>query len=247
MRTRLPHALWLVLLLAACAGSPHEAPPRAGDDPIVLVEYHPGLAPAAAVWALPQFALLADGTALTATDDRGILLSATRRTLTADQVADLYDRAGDAGLFRSREYSSDVLDASALVVRITSDRGRHETVVVQPSARDRGGRGRAVRFADEATQLGTPAGEYLPDRVAAIVVAGRDDNSDVRPWPLPVPASEMPGYPSRPCLIVSGAGVAPLLAVARNATAETAFSSAGQALSLRVRPLLPYEHSCADL
>lgn len=241
-------ALAVVSTLAACGGGePEQAPPADGDEPIVLIDRRAGLAPAAAEWALPGYVLLADGAAIVRAPDQGIVLSATRRTLSAAQVADMFRRAGGADLFRSRTYQRNVVDGTALVVRITSNKGHYETTVVQPGPDESGDRGRVTRFAATAPRVGEPAGAYEPDRVAAVVVAGSDDTSDVRPWPLTVPATGMPGFPSRPCLIIDGPQVPALLASARTATIHTRWSADGSALSLRIRPLLPYEHRCDDL
>lgn len=160
--------LALVVALGGCA-KPEHPPPRAGDDPILVIQHYPGLGPPTARYALPDFVLLADGTAIVATAGRGNALTAERRLLSPTEVADLYRRAHDAGLMRSKDYrQDDVLDASALVVRITTDREAHRTTVIQPSLDDWGARGRVVRFAAEATASGMPAGPYVPERVAAI-------------------------------------------------------------------------------
>jgi hypothetical protein len=243
MRFRFVRVLAVLSLLAACGGEPEVPPPAGGDQPILLIDMHPGFSAPAARWALPTFVLLGDGTAIAGAADQGIVLTARRRVLTAEQVAALYRRADDAGLLRSREYRQDVLDAGALVVRITTDRATHETSIVNPSPPEGGGRGRALRFVAEAARAGVADGAYPADRVAVIVVAGGDDTTDVRPWPLAVPAARMPGYPGRPCLIVPAAEVAAL----RGATPRTRWSADGKALSLLVRPLLPYEERCEDL
>ncbi|MFF5288907.1 hypothetical protein [Paractinoplanes globisporus] len=238
----------LLIFAPAACGRHAEQPPTAGDQPILVIENYSGLAPAAERFALPGYVLLADGTALSRAEDQGIVLSATRRRLSTDQIHEVYGGAARANLFRSHEYRQDaILDASAMVIRITSTKGSYQTVVVQPDTREGGARGRVVDFASGVLEAGSPDGVYAPDRVAAIVVGDSDDTADVRPWPLAVPADKMPGFPARPCLIVSGAGVRPLLDGARTATFHTRWSSGDRPLSLRVRPLLPYEHDCADL
>ena len=251
MTRRLPRALAALLaitVLAACSAGRERPPPRTGSTPILLIEYEPGLAPAAEAWALPALVLLADGTAISRAPDQGVLLAGETRTLSGAEVTDLYARAADAGLFDDRTYGRDgVLDAGALVVAIASDRGRHETTVVLPDPEDRGARGRVARFAAGVPTRGTPTGPYTPTAVAAVVVADGDDSSDVRRWPLATPAAEMPGAPTSPCQIISGARLPGLLAATGTATARTRWSSGGKALSLRLRPLLPYEHTCEDL
>jgi hypothetical protein len=212
MRTRVSCplvVLALVAVLAGCGGEPEHPPQGDGHAPIMVIRQYPGLGPAAARYALPAFVLLGDGTAVVATARQGNTLTAERRVLTPAQVADLYRRAGHAGLMRSREYrQDDILDASAMVVRITTDRGVHETTVIQPSTDDRGARGRVVKFAAAASAAGAAGGAYLADRVALIVIGDLADTPR--------------------CQVVDRAR-----AVAKD--------------GLLVRPLLPYEHSCADL
>jgi hypothetical protein len=249
MNPRIPGVLAVLSVLAGCGAADAEpVPPRTGTTPIVVIRQYPGLAPAASRLALPSFSLQADGTAILAAKDRGIVVSGTRRTLSAAQVTDLFQRAADADLFRSHEYRRDVLDGSALVVQITSATGRHETSVVAPSSDEGGDRGRVVKFAAAATKAGDAAGDFRPERVAVVIVADSDESADVRPWPLDTPATGMPGYPNRPCLIVDGTGVAPLLTAVRTATPATRWTTDDRhRVALRVRPLLPYEHTCADI
>ncbi|KUL22749.1 hypothetical protein [Actinoplanes awajinensis] len=223
--------LVLLVVLAGCGGEP--VPPRTGVDPILVIREYRGLAPAAARYALPAFTLLADGTAVLAADDQGVVVTGTRRFLTPDDVDRLYARA--AGLLSSGR--DDAPDASTLVIRIRTASGWHET-----SVRGDGDRGRVV---EAATRAGTDAGRYHSERVAVVVVADSDGGSDVRPWPLSTPATAMPGYPSRPCLVTDAAAV---LAAVRTATVDTRWTTDdGHRVALRVRPLLSYEKSCTDL
>ncbi|WP_433292126.1 hypothetical protein ACQP2F_27185 [Actinoplanes sp. CA-030573] len=242
------------IVVAGCAGGYQPPPSKGGVEPIVLVQWQPGFSPPGERWALPTFVLLRDGTAFTRAADQGVVMSATRRTLSAEQVAALYARAGDAGLFRDRAFNRDVLDASGLRVRITSAEGRYETTVVQPDPNDGGARGRVARFAEAAVRVGGAGEAYVPERVAVYRLAnGGDDSGDVRPWPLPDPRAvgdrspHAPGFGgdvNRPCQVVAGALLRSLLVAVRTATARTRWTDGGKVLSLFVRPLLPYEEGC---
>jgi hypothetical protein len=242
-------SLIAVLILTACShgDTAQHRPPGDGTSPIVLVKRQTALSPAGARWALPDFVLLGDGTAIVAADSQGIVLSARKRRLSDAQIAELFQRGDDAGLFDSRTYRRETVDGSTLVVTITSATGRYVTEVEQPVRGEGGDRGRVAAFARTAPTLGEPAGDYEPRRAAVLVVASNDDTTDVRPWPLPTPLSAMPGAPARPCLVVDGDRIPPLLALAGGATSRTRWATDGQRLALLVRPLLPYENACADL
>jgi hypothetical protein len=235
MRFRLLAALLVLLTPAACA-SPARPPAGAGD-PLIRVDLLVSMAPPAQRWKVPDFVLLGDGTALVQGPDQGTVLTAQRRTLTGREVADLYRRAGAADLFRSHRYRMDVLDGSALRVSVVSDSGRHETVVEQPGDAH-GRRGRVARFADAAARAGKPAGAFAADRIAVLLVGEYGDATDVRPWPLAGTSS---------CQVLAGTQMEALLATVRTATTGTRWSAGGRALSLVVRPLLPYERNCAAI
>jgi hypothetical protein len=246
MNPRIAGVLIVLFMLAGCGAADAEpVPPRTGAEPIVVIREYPGFAPAATRFALPSFTLLADGTAILAAGDRGIVVSGTRRTLSAGQVTDLFGKAAEADLFTSHHYRRNVLDGSTLVVQVTSAKGRHETSVDSPSGDEGGDRGRVVDFASAAARAGVAAGDFEPSQVALVIVADSDATTDVRPWPLSRPASGMPGYPQRPCLIMDGGSVP---GPVRTATRETRWTTDdGHTVALRVRPLLPYEHTCADI
>ncbi|MFI6256027.1 hypothetical protein ACIBCL_07875 [Micromonospora zamorensis] len=236
-----------VLLLAACSDGPAARPPTGTDTVIAVVDRRGGFAASAEQWALPALTLYGDGTAVTRGDDRGALLTGHRRTLSTAQIDALFRRADDAGILTDRDYPQDVTDAATLTVRLTTTGGTYETTVTQPSPGEGGDRGEVIAFAEAAAASGVDAGEYLPQRAAVLVVADSEDNSDVRPWPLDVPLAAMDGAPRRPCHVVDGATLAPLLAEAGAARGETRWQAEGHRVRLVVRPLLPHERTCADL
>lgn len=236
------------LLLTAChSDSARPDPPTDPHSAILIVDRDRSMAAPAEQHALPELVLLGDGTAVTRGSTDGVLLTGDRRTLTADEQAELYRRADAAGLFADRDFPADVTDAAVLTVRITAGRTAYRTTVVQPTPDDNGVRGRIIRFADAAVRAGAPAGPYRPTRAVVVVVAAGDDTSDVRPWPLPVPLSQLPGAPHRPCWLVPDRALPRMLELARSARAQTRWLVEGQRVALLVRPILPHEHSCADL
>ncbi|MEU8207572.1 hypothetical protein AB0B85_00070 [Micromonospora sp. NPDC049044] len=239
--------LCAVLLLTACSDGPAVRPPTGTDTVIAVVDRRGGFAASAEQWALPALTLYGDGTAVTRGDDRGALLTGHRRTLSTAQIDALFRRADDAGILTDRDYPQDVTDAATLTVRLTTTGGAYETTVTQPSPGEGGDRGEVIAFAEAAAASGVDAGEYLPQRATVLVVADSEDNSDVRPWPLDVPLSAMDGAPQRPCHVVDGATLAPLLAEAGAARRETRWQAEGHRVRLVVRPLLPHERNCADL
>ncbi|MFG1779575.1 hypothetical protein ACGFIR_25345 [Micromonospora sp. NPDC049051] len=239
--------LGTVLLLAACGDGPAPRPPSDARTVIAEVDRRGGPAVAAGQWALPALTLYGDGTAVTRGDDRGALLTGRRRTLSAAQVDALFRRATETGLLADRDHPRRVTDAVTLTVRLTTTDGTYETSVTQPSPGEAGDRGAVIAFADAAANAGVDAGEYLPQRVAVLVVADTEDDSDVRPWPLDVPPSAMDGAPRRPCRVVDGAALAALRAEAGAARPETRWQADTQRVRLVLRPLLPHERDCADL
>jgi hypothetical protein len=247
--TRRPLALLCaVALLTGCGSADvdHE-PPTDANTAILVVDQDAGMPAAAEEYALPDFTLLGDGTAVTRGPDQGILLIGERRTLTADEITGLYRKAGTADLFANRDFPTDASDAGTLTVEIASGGSTYRTVVAQPSKNDNGDRGQVIDLADAAKRSGTPTGTYQPTRAAVIVVEADGDSTDIRPWPLPVPLSQLTGAPQWPCHLVEGSALGPMLELARSARPESRWLSEGQQVALVVRPLLPHEHTCADV
>jgi hypothetical protein len=144
---------------------------------------------------------------------------------------------------RDVTFPTHVEDGGVLEIRV---RG-HLTNVEAPRVRDRGLRGRIAEFAATAPTLGEPAGPYVPQAAAVLLLREpRPELTDLRPWPLSTVPPAMPGGPSRPCVTVTGAELTSLTALLHTAGFATRWVSGGTRYALLMRPLLPYEHGCAD-
>ena len=240
MMSRFP-LLVAVVLLAGCAPAPK--PPDDGTSPLVVIQKVDGSLPPGSRERLPEFVLFGDRTAIVRADRQGVVLTGDRRTLTRAEVATLFGQADEAALMRDMRYPTQVEDGGLLDIRV---RG-HLTTVDGPQRSDRGLRGRIVQFAATAPTLGEPAGPYVPQTAAVIRLNEfRPDLTDVRPWPLSTVPTAMPGGPSRPCVTVAGAELTSLTALLRTAGPATRWAGGGTRYLLLMRPLLPYEHGCAD-
>ena len=126
------------------------------------------------------------------------------------------------------------------------------------TAAQRAGRARLIAFQDELTTLtggaGTATEPYVPVALAAVAqpfVA--QDEAGISPAPaVPWPGPALPGEPlgeglELGCVTVTGAEVTPVLAAARKANRNTAWTSGGTQWSVSFRPLLPEEAGCEDL
>jgi hypothetical protein len=248
MSRRLIWALGVLLVFAAgsCESRVHR-PPDGGDTTLVEVDYSTAWPTVDSRWQLPVFVLFGDGSAIVRSANRGVLRTATRRRYSTQQVTEVFRRAERAGLFGSRQYRSDVNDASVLIVRMASTDGRYETTLAQPDPQEGGVRGRVAAFAQDVPKLGEPAGEYRPQRLAVLVVRSSDGSdrsaTDVRPWPLSTPLSAMPNG----CLLIEGADLSAVPALGADVTSRTRWDAGGQRVALVVRPLLPGERGCADV
>ncbi|HEX8629972.1 MAG TPA: hypothetical protein VF755_17580, partial [Catenuloplanes sp.] len=216
--TRLRRCLLLVMAWAvvawavvACAAAP---PARPADPAIAVlrIDRGGGLVPWSDQYRVPAVVIYGDGSAVTAGPDQGALRTARRRTLTDGELSGLFEQAARADLFTDNTYGLDLIDADLLDVRIRSIGATFRTRVDVPSELGRGDRRRTIEFAAAAQRAGTEAGEYTPDRYAAVVLAVATGRGPVRPWPLPVPLEQMPGGPSRACLEIDAAAAGDVLA-----------------------------------
>ncbi|GAA2122307.1 hypothetical protein [Actinomadura napierensis] len=187
--------------------------------------------------ALPGFSLYSTGRALTAA--QGAQGKVTEYRLTPAALDRLLDGARAAGLGRSHTVSAgQVPDATVLEFTM----GDARTRIVQPEGRS----DPAVRFRARLDPRTWPASDlasgprpYEPSQVAVLASPGAAADGPVRAWPL-APLGKG---------TTVGVGVCTLAAPAKvPATSPgAAWRSGGKIYSVRLRPLLPDEHSCADL
>ncbi|MBE1490753.1 hypothetical protein [Plantactinospora soyae] len=238
--------LVMVGSVAGCVATPPDRP----DDPataVLRIDRSGGFGPLSARYRVPALVVYGDGSAIVAGQDQGAVFTARRRMLTDGELSGLFEQAARANLFEDNAYGLDVLDAASLSVRIRSTEGTFRTQAGLQSETGGDDRRRIVEFAAAAEQVGTEAGEYAPDRYAVVVLAEAAGREPVRPWPLPVPPEQVPGWPARPCLEIDAAAAGDLLAAARSADHQTSWRAGDRQVSLVIRPLLPDEPGCAAL
>ena len=94
---------------------------------------------------------------------------------------------------------------------------------------------------------------YAPSAIAAIVEPYRKPGPDEpsqseRSWPGPaLPGERLGSGPELHCVVATGAAASRVQAAAVRANTLTPWRSGDQQWTLTLRPLLPDEHSCADL
>ncbi len=95
------------------------------------------------------------------------------------------------------------------------------------------------------------AGEQEPYRFDALAVVmapgSADADLDALSWPGPTLPGQDATINGTPCMVVRGAGLAPVLEAASQARLLTPWSDGGRTWDLRFRPLLPDENTCEDL
>ena len=95
---------------------------------------------------------------------------------------------------------------------------------------------------------------YEPEAMAVVITradVSQTPDSPAVQWPLgdlavaaPAPGSDAGDFA---CIVVSGADLAGVLDAAATASTESSWISEGQQYDLVLRPLLPYQHDCADV
>lgn len=183
---------------------------------------------------LPDFSLYSTGRALVAAQGK-----VTEYRLKPAALDRLLDEARAAGLGRSHTVSAGhVMDANVLEFTM----GDAHTKIILPEAQS----DPAVRFQTRldparwpAADLASGARPYAPSKVAVLASEGAVADGPVRTWPL-APLGRGTTLPGAVCTLA-----APAKVPATNP--GTAWRSGGKTYTVRLRPLLPDEHTCTDL
>jgi hypothetical protein len=246
---------WIVALacagtLAACDGAsgmeepPHSLPAkssaapapdaRRGERLVLRMRQTGGIAGMGGPGGLPDFSLYSTGRALVAAQGR-----LTEYRLKPAALNRLLGEARAAGLGRSHTVSAGRV-ADAITLEFTM--GDAHTKIVQPESQP----DPAVRFRARldpgtwpASDLASGRAPYKPSEVAVLASKGAVADGPVRTWPL-APLGKGAQV---------GAGVCTLAAPAKvpATSPSTAWRSAGKTYTVRLRPLLPDEHTCRDI
>lgn len=250
-RSRWLLPLAIAIVLAACGGNssasdPSSAPPAgssAADSPardapaeealVLRWQRTGGIAGLGGPGSLPDFSLYSSGRALAASRE-----GLTEYRLKPDALAALLADARRAGLDRSRSVGSEEY-ADAFTITITM--GRARTTIIDPAPPS----DPAVRFhkrlhpeAWPAEDLTAPPEPYRP-ALTAVLAGESTQEGTPRPWPLR-PLGEGDQAVGGICTLAQTSRLPPH-------ADKSLWSSEGKTYSVRLRPLLPEERTCADL
>ncbi|MQY03403.1 hypothetical protein ACRB68_14450 [Actinomadura sp. RB68] len=209
--------------------------PVSGDGLVLRWRMTGGIAGLGGPGTMPEFSLYGDGRAVAGGKEYRLRPEALRRLL-ADARA--------AGLARPRSVDSpEVSDALVLQIRFQGA----TTKVAQPN--EHGGLP-AVRFWKRLDPRGWPASDqaaparaYTPARLAVLTGELADQSAYGRPWPYAPLGKGVPAAGGR-CTVLTGKDAG---AAQRLAGQGDRWRSEGKVYSVRLRPLLPDESTCADL
>ncbi|MFL6243303.1 MAG: hypothetical protein ACJ73V_09805 [Acidimicrobiia bacterium] len=275
-RTSALAAVALVLLpaLAACGGSSSAVgsgpprPPAEPDEVVVRVVTSGGFTGESRQAAhLPKVSVFADGRVVvlgpTTLEFPGPALPNLQEFRVTDDGLDRILRAArDAGLLadESPDYGEPgVTDQATTTVTVRADgrtrqvdvyalgfTGRVSGVTPEQSQRRRGLE-RLIELAGDAGALGhdvVAASERRYDPTAVAALVRRSDATDVggetHAWPL----GDLAGTD---CVVLTGDDVPTVTDSARTAREGDAWTSAGATYNVVFRPLLPDEHTCAEV
>ena len=239
-------------VLAGLTGSievPSSPVPEPSADPGIAVlqvkEWRSLVGPSESA-QLPEVTVLGGGRVIVPAGQDGALQRAVEHTLAPDRYRQIFRLAHRAGLARSRHLSAPLVatDGSLLVVTLRSGGQTYTTTVTTPEADDAGPRRRIVEFRRALRALigSTSTTPYRPARYAALATGGfgtKESQAAARPWPADTNLAAG---------IRTYVGLCTLLTTVPSQATDTAqWTSAGHVLWVTLRPLLPSEHTCADL
>lgn len=238
----------------------------AADETILRTRLTGGLAGLGGPGTVPDFSLYADGRAIVPDAAAGAEPGAgagglREHRLTPAALRRLLQDARAAGLDRSRTLDQPGV-ADAFTLEITFGSARTRIVMAGSGETDP-----AVRFSRErlnpanwaAADLAGAARPYEVQRLAALAYEdrsangqagsradGQPDGQSVTRWPLGPIGAGTPTVGGH-CVVVGGHDLATVSRLSRAARPGTRWLSGGRLYSIRFRPLLPDESTCADL
>lgn len=265
------------VVVAGCADTAPTAGQRvtlasAGDDMVIELSIGGGLAPPAVRVSdsLPRVWIAADGRYLRQTSDGSgnpALPVLEERRMPEAALGGLLDQARSAGLLEDNPDYGKPLIADAMVTRIVIATGgtRHQVLVSALGYPSSGLDGAAVAARAKLSQfidvlqhperiadVSSPT-PYTPTELAVLVL-GANGNSTQKAsatWPLgdlgaAGAPSDWPAGSAR-CLVVTGGDVTSVANAAAGRDRFTPWRAGDGLWDIGLRPLLPDEHSCADV
>ena len=232
--------LAVALVLTGC-GRAEPAQPRHGAGEVLLrMVYLPGMVGSREYAPLPAFSLYGDGRVIAA--DPSLAAPGKpggwhrARQLRIDQAnANRLLRLARTALATAGS-PEQIPDASAARYQWVDATGRHRTTtVVLPESQDLY---QAVSHPESWLHARSTA--YRATAIAVLRHDTAQDTTDPRRWPLGT-------LPTAPCTVLRGDTAARLAAAAASAPQSTPWTDTHHTAPLQLRPLLPDEHSCADL
>jgi hypothetical protein len=193
---------------------------------------------------LPEFSLYGDGRAVVTGKNGG---PSMEYRLKPEAVTRLMNEARAAGLDHSQTIGPENI-ADAMILQITM--GDARTRVVQPESQT----SPVTRFWKRLDPVGWPAQDqasparpYVPSKVALLAgQTGGTEGENTRPFTL-VPLGRGEQAAGGICTVVSGPKAAEAIRLSRAAKPATQWRNEGKVYSLRFRPMLPDENTCADV
>lgn len=269
-------AAFVAVVVAGCANTAPVAGPQptltsASEDMVIEVSTGGGLAPPTVRVSdsLPRIWIAGDGRYLRLTSDGSAnpaLAAIEERQIPGAALDGLLDGARTAGLLDDDTDYGKPLIADAMVTRVVVVSGgtRHQvhvTALGYPNpgvdAAATAARARLSAFLDVLQHPERLAGvsapvRYAPKELAVFVLgAARAPSPDPAAWPLGDLGSlgsptDWPAGAAR-CLVVTGGDVTAVADAAVGKDQFTPWRSGGALWDIALRPLLPDEHSCADV
>ena len=267
----------VAVVVAGCANTAPTAgervtPTSASDAMVIELSIGGGLAPPAVRVSdsLPRVWIGGDGRYLRQTSDgpaNPALPTLEERRISQDAVAGLLDQARSAGLLEDNPDYGKPLIADAMVTRIVIVTGgmRHQVLVSalgypNPGLGDAAVAARAklsqfidvLQHPERISGAGGPT-PYTPTELAVFVLGPAGGSAQKAPttWPLgdlgTVGASSDWPVGSARCLVVTGDDVTSVANAAAGQDRFTPWRSGNGLWDIALRPLLPDEHSCADV